>query len=147
MNRLQKTEASQLFRLGVNMTKTALETLSDDDCELRALYADQARFELKNRALRKGAMPDLLFGEPAWDMLLELYVCDAEQSVMSVTSLCAASGQPQTTALRWIAILEEMGFVTRSDDGFDRRRKMVQLAERGRLALEAYFRGRLYQLI
>ena len=54
-----------------------------------------------------------LFGEPAWDMLLELYAAELAQRRECVSGLCCASGVPATTALRWITLLVNAGWVTR----------------------------------
>lgn len=66
-----------------------------------------------------------LFRDPAWDMLLELYSAHQQGRELSVSSLCYASGVPQTTALRQLARLEEHGLITRSGDSNDNRRYIV----------------------
>ncbi|GAA0328886.1 hypothetical protein GCM10009087_43880 [Sphingomonas oligophenolica] len=75
-----------------------------------------------------------LFGEPAWDILLDLLVADADGRRISITSASGAANVPPTTALRMIAILEERGLIERSDDPCDRRRSWVTLTDRGRAA-------------
>ncbi len=80
-----------------------------------------------------------LFGEPAWDMLLELYACELAQLRMNTSQLCVGAAVPMTTALRWIGILEETGLIIRTDDPLDRRRLFVSLTERGSLAIRSYF--------
>ena len=78
---------------------------------------------------------DDLFGEPAWDILLELYAATEEQHRLSVSGACAVSGVPATTALRWIERLEKEGWVHRTPDPLDRRRYWVQLTERATNAI------------
>jgi len=41
-----------------------------------------------------------LFGEPAWDILLDLFIAAKERRRVSVTSACIGSAVPSTTALR-----------------------------------------------
>ena len=41
-----------------------------------------------------------LFGEPAWDILLDLYIAYHEKSAVSVSSVCIAAAVPATTGLR-----------------------------------------------
>ena len=81
-----------------------------------------------------------LFGEPAWDMLLELYSAFLEQRRISVSSLCIASAVPATTALRHIGYLEKAGLLTRRGDPLDRRRVFVALTATALEALGSYFR-------
>lgn len=79
------------------------------------------------------------FADPAWDMLLDLAAARAEHERVSVTSLCIASGVPATTALRWIAQMEEAGLVERVADDIDRRRAFVALTDKAAGAMAAYF--------
>lgn len=105
----------------------------------------QVRNEINGRALRGRYLPKGFFGEPAWQILLELFVDyaeDPDSHAVPVTDLCVASGEAQTTALRWIAILEDHGLLSRSSDLDDRRRRLVYLSEKGRIIVESYFKGR-----
>jgi DNA-binding transcriptional ArsR family regulator len=72
-----------------------------------------------------------LFAEPAWDMLLDLFIADLTHTTVCVSSLCIASGVPPTTALRWIAMLDEAGVVVRRPDPDDGRRILVALSDLG----------------
>lgn len=81
-----------------------------------------------------------LFGEPAWDILLDLLDADAHGRRISVTSASLASSVPATTGLRMIAILEERGLVVRTDDPRDRRRSHVSLTGKGRAVMQAALR-------
>jgi len=81
-----------------------------------------------------------LFGEPAWDILLDLLDADAHGRRISVTSASLASSVPATTGLRMIAILEERGLVARTDDPLDRRRSHVSLTGKGRAVMQAALR-------
>lgn len=67
-----------------------------------------------------------LFGEPAWDILLDLFIAAKERRRVSVTSACIDSAVPSTTALRWITILEKNGFLAREADPGDARRVYVK---------------------
>lgn len=79
-----------------------------------------------------------MFGEPAWDILLDLYIANAEGKQVSVSSACIGSACPPTTGLRWLAILTEQGFVLRENDSHDNRRVMVRLTDKGVAAMERF---------
>lgn len=82
-----------------------------------------------------------LFGEPTWDILLDLYVAAREDRRVPTTSACIGAHVPPTTALRWLRILETRGVVEREEDGRDGRRTFVRLTARGMAALESFLAG------
>lgn len=91
------------------------------------------------RAQREKYLSSRLFAEPAWDMLLELYVAHLLQRRMSITELCVASRVPGTTALRWIEVLGLEELVLRKNDPFDGRRVFVELTADASTAIRHYF--------
>lgn len=91
------------------------------------------------RQIRNRYFGDDLFGEPAWDMLLDLAAARSEYQRISVTSLCIASGVPPTTALRWIAMMVELGLLERVEDPEDGRRAFIQLSDKAADLLARYF--------
>src|SRR5690348_16832677 len=52
------------------------------------------------RAARQRHFDGDLFADPAWDILLALYVLRCEQRRTSVSKLCISIGVPMTTGLR-----------------------------------------------
>jgi len=87
-----------------------------------------ARFILAMRRHRENVFPLVEFGEPAWDMLLDLYVQHVEGHKVSVSSLCTAAAVPPTTALRWMDAMVGRGHFIRSHDPNDGRRVHVGLS-------------------
>lgn len=81
-----------------------------------------------------------LFGEPAWDMLLDLYGAHVKGQLVSVSSACIASAGPATTALRWLGTLQQAGLVERTSDPQDQRRVLVRLTRKGIQQMEIYLR-------
>jgi DNA-binding MarR family transcriptional regulator len=90
--------------------------------------AQAARTWIRVRRAREKLLGADLFADPAWDMLLDLYIEHKAGRSPSVSSLCLASQVPVTTALRWISKLEHDGLITRSHDPKDGRRIYVHLA-------------------
>jgi len=80
-----------------------------------------------------------IFGEPCWDILLDLAINKVSSKIVSITSACIASKVPITTALRWIAILEEHGLIARTPDPHDKRRTYIELSEQGYALMRKYF--------
>lgn len=72
-----------------------------------------------------------LFGEPAWDLLLDLTVSELKGRKLSVTSACIGACVPSTTALRWLSLLEERGLIVRESDATDKRRAFVRISPDG----------------
>jgi len=97
-----------------------------------------ARRVLDGRRARSAFFYDGLFGEPAWDILLDLFVAEQESKQISISSACIAAGGSSTTALRWLSRLEEMKLVERRGDTTDRRRVFVRITPRAHTAIVAW---------
>lgn len=80
-----------------------------------------------------------LFAEPAWDILLHLYV-EAGRN-QSVSSVCEGAAAPATTALRKLRQLEEGGWILREDDPQDARRSFVRLSPQAAKQMFELLRG------
>ncbi|KQU52997.1 hypothetical protein ASG67_09060 [Sphingomonas sp. Leaf339] len=93
---------------------------------------------IAERRSRRRFLPAELFHEPAWDMLLALYVANEESQTMNVKGLVACADAPVTTSQRWIEHLAKLRLVTRVVDTVDRRRVEVSLSQTGIEAIEAY---------
>lgn len=100
--------------------------------------AMKARVIYEKRRRRLDYIPAQFLGEPAWDMLLELFMQYAGGAKVSTTSLCIASDAPNSTALRQIVQLEEAGLIKRSPSEFDKRVTFVELTTSGLLAMGRY---------
>lgn len=95
--------------------------------EMRSRAASAAKAYLKVRRARENLFPCELFGEAAWDILLDLYVNEVKGKSVSISDACIASGVAPTTALRWISKLIEADLIIRSDDPHDRRKSYLRL--------------------
>lgn len=68
-----------------------------------------------------------LFGEPAWNILLALYVAAGEGYALPISALCAESGVPATTATRAINRMLELDMVRRVANPSDNRSTYIEL--------------------
>jgi hypothetical protein len=57
-----------------------------------------------------------LLADPAWDMLLDMFIAVEEGRRLSVASACMSAPVPTDTALRCIAHLTQVGLVGRRSD-------------------------------
>lgn len=91
--------------------------------------AQLAKRMVKFRDLRGKNFDPSLFADPAWDILLEIFISDALQQRISVTAATLGAKVPSTTGLRWLQLLEKGGLVVRRADPLDSRRVHVSLSE------------------
>ena len=144
-------QVSRIARTLSDMTENApslgrrggLRSPTDDYADAAAgeapVTAKAVRAVIAERRLRERFFDPDLFGEPAWDMLLDLYAARLEHTRVSVSSLCIAATVPSTTALRWLRTLTENGLVCRRADPQDRRRVFIELAETTANGMDRYF--------
>jgi hypothetical protein len=117
---------------------TRLEGTELTDAERAPESVAMARSLLKQRQLRHRFLPTEIFHEPAWDMLLALFVAEHDGRTMNVKTLVSSAEAPVTTSQRWIDHLARIGLIDRVTDFVDRRRIEVTLSDAGRQALERY---------
>lgn len=102
---------------------------------------ERARRTFSGRQRRSQNFSSAMFGEPAWDMLLALYVTEQSGPRYKIVNLLAQSGASATTGLRWLDYLEKERLVTRKPNPTDRRTSFIELTEKARNGLDAYFSG------
>ena len=100
----------------------------------------RARQQIAHRKRRAQHFPKGIFGEPAWDMLLVLYVSDT-LAPETIRDLREQAGLTHSTALRWLDYLESQQLITRRSHLTDKRSAYVELTERARERLDQYFAG------
>lgn len=101
-------------------------------------FISRARAVLHTRRIRTKHFNRSMFGEPAWDILLLLYLAESVEARHTVSQLAAAVETPLTTVLRWIGFLEDEQLVERFAHPTDRRVTFVRLTGKGRDAFEAF---------
>lgn len=100
------------------------------DAEQECLRLAVALYNLRRKRDEASEMK-ALFGEPGWDILLDLYIAQCRRMEIQVSSVCLDAGVPSTTILRWIARLEKEGLIYRIADNADARRRYVRLTQEG----------------
>ncbi len=115
------------------------EPVGDEPSE--ADLVRQAEVVLADRRVRRQFLPAELFHEPAWDMLLALFVSRDERQPMNIKALVSMSDAPVTTSQRWIEHLHKLKLIDRVIDSADRRRVEISLSHDGDQAMRAYLRS------
>jgi len=105
----------------------------------REELVERARKAFVRRRRRARFFGPDLFGEPAWDMLLALYVTEPMGPRNTIGRLVKYADLSATTAIRWINALEEGGLITRSQHPTDQRSVHVELTDHARRLLDSYF--------
>lgn len=90
------------------------------------------------RRLRKSFLPDTLFHEPAWEILLVLYA-NADRAALSLKELSFRVDAPFTTTQRWVDHMVKTGLVHRAEGESDRRRVELALSPDCMERLDGYF--------
>lgn len=121
------------------MQNKVMPNPSEDSCAQHLLKIAQAWIHA--RSARSGAFDWELFGEPAWDLLLELYVSYCQGTRTSISQLGLDAHIAQTTVLRWLEVLEQKTLIKRWRDPNDGRRVFVVLTERGTERMEKALRA------
>jgi DNA-binding MarR family transcriptional regulator len=102
-----------------------------------SVLRQRAREILVMRRKRYPIFGRAMFGEPAWDMLLLLYLSEAT-SARTVSELADLAGASKSTGLRWIRYLESQRLICRQSHATDKRAEVVALSEKGVGAIELY---------
>lgn len=114
-----------------------LRSLPDPD-DARVL--ENARSVMRRRMLRRQLLGAAdLFGEPAWDMLLDLFVHECEGKSLAMSSLCISAGIPTSSAMKLIQRLCYAGILERIPDHRDGRRSLMRVDPEVAHKLRAYF--------
>ncbi len=124
-NKYSRTELDELNR-AVNLIRIRVES------HIAPSLSNWAEEQYLQRRHRNAIFAEdtQLFGEPAWDILLDLLVAHQSGKPISVSSACIAADVPSSTALRYITRLEARGLVRRHRDTLDGRRHYLELTDR-----------------
>lgn len=102
-----------------------------------------AQSELQGRRRRNSLIRHDLFAEPAWDMLLLLYIAHHQRRAVEVDRLCAATSAAATTALRWVGQLLDCDLAVRLPPEPGHGDARIALSPAGVEEMERYLRDTL----
>ena len=106
-----------------------------------AKLAEVAQWLYRGRLERRRLFPADLFAEPAWDILLDLFVENTAGKRVPSLDLCAAAMVPPATGLRWIATLREHDLLRRYRVPDDGRFQYVEITEKGYRLMREWLAG------
>lgn len=89
---------------------------------------------IEARRVRESFFRPGLFSEPAWDILLALFLAELRQQRVAASDLARTIAISLTVALRWIDALEREGLVRRHPD----RATGVALSARGSTTMRSW---------
>ncbi|HVU28882.1 MAG TPA: PAS domain-containing protein [Sphingomicrobium sp.] len=98
---------------------------------------ERARSMLRVRNSRERLFGRSMVGEPAFDLLLSLYVRSGQKET-SLSKLASAAGIPHSSAIRWIRYLCDKGLLEIGESISDRRAICAQLTPAGRATMEEF---------
>lgn len=94
-----------------------------------ATAVEEARRHYRLRRRRDQEFGPALFGEPAWDLLLDLYIAASDPRLVSVMSASMATSVSTQDTARWLTLLEEQGLVERFSSGGQMSQAIVTLSQ------------------
>jgi hypothetical protein len=72
-----------------------------------------------------------IFGEPAWDMLLNIFMRQSNNETVSVKSMDINESYPDSTAMRWLKVLEQSGLLRLQLDANNKDQHLICLTDAG----------------
>ncbi|WP_409644899.1 hypothetical protein [Sphingorhabdus sp.] len=127
-----RTQLEKMLRaVDAEVDESELQSHEPEPSNIATSYAVKKATDLIEITKRRSRLASAanLFADPAWFILLDLFVRQNSGLKTSVSSACHASFSPVTTALRHIAILTERNIIKRQFDPEDQRRVFLELTE------------------
>lgn len=128
----------------VRMTEARNQALKPTTARSESEIPTEAQLQAFARAVARSHQsrakildPDL-FSDPAWDILLDLSLAAFDGKPVPVSSVCAATQAPLSTALRYVRQLTDSGLIRSWRDPNDKRRTLVELQPKTFESMKAY---------
>lgn len=123
------------------LVSTIVPIAPPSDAQSPAKLLDCARFLLAARRDRTGAFAASLFNEPAWDMLLVMYIVEAEGGAIDGPALARFARLGGPAATRWLRALVQEGLI--EEEAGSGNALTFRLADSTHGQFEAYLSGLL----
>ena len=127
-----ETDETDLIDVSVQLPRAMIEAIIVRSAALNGHPVSRrlafAKWILASRRRRSKTFASIRFGEPTWDMILDLYIADRESRRVDVSGMCLASGVAPTTALRYVELLVDDALITKVADPEDGRRSFVNIS-------------------
>jgi len=107
----------------------------------RQLLLERARATMEMRQLRHRFFNPAMFGEPAFDMLLALYVTNARPPMVPLRVLSLLIGISEYSAVRWLKFLVREGLALSAGGNGDRGEIQAAITGKGRIAMDEYLKA------
>jgi DNA-binding MarR family transcriptional regulator len=140
---LSQTDLESVQRLLTSLADVGSGGLEADGEAMQLRLVNIARTSLSVRRRRSDYLHRAMLGEPAYDMLLGLYVAEAEGESLTAARLADRAGVARSSALRWIDYLAAKELIVREPHPSRKRASVLKLSCKGRAALEGIFRSML----
>jgi transposase-like protein len=139
LKQLQTNHISSTCGAETQVTEKTQSALKLKPCNLsQNSLLTAARKLVEQRRARANFLPDITFGEPVWDILLDLYIAEEIKKPISVSSACLAAGVPATTGLRYVTMLTIEGIILRTPSPRDYRVIYLTLSDETRNSMDRY---------
>lgn len=121
------------------LTSKDTTDLNQDDAK-KTFTTERLLSLIHSNEVKKKLFKDELFNDPVWNMLLDLMKNKIHDKEVSASSLYLCSGVPLATASRRLNEMEKAGLITKTQDGIDKRRQIVEITPFAYQMIEDYFR-------
>jgi hypothetical protein len=128
--------ARDLERLLARLRKGGAQSAETPDREEGLLLAGE--HYRRCRVQRPSLFGDGDPADPAWDILIDIFMARSAGRDVSVSSAAIAALVPATTGLRWIDRLCAAGLTEREHDASDGRRVFLRLTSTGEAKVRAW---------
>ena len=114
------------------------------DREFLGVTEDDIESILRLRRARTRVFGAGLFGDIAWDILLQLYAAKLGRRRVKLSDLDIPA--PKSTVARWAAVLEQRGLIAWKLDPLKPRELAIELSSAGTIRMAGLFRSPHRQL-